>query len=333
MTALETRGLTVRFGRGHRRLTAVDGVDLLVPERAVVGLVGESGSGKSTLGRAVVGLAPIASGEILLDGRPVAARRSWRRADARRQVQLVFQDPFASLNPRMSVGDAIAEALIVHRQAGRSDRPTRVREYLELVHLDPDLAGLFPESLSGGQRQRVAIARALAAGPDVLIADEITSSLDVSVQSAVLNLVRELQSRLGISILFISHNLATIRYVSDVIAVMYLGRIVEVGPTEAVVADPQHPYTRALLAAVPRLGGELGVEGSASIDTAEPADPHDPPPGCHFHPRCPIGPVVNPGRQVCLEQDPIAVAASKRHRAACHFAGLRGTENGGPSLG
>jgi peptide/nickel transport system ATP-binding protein len=320
VTALETRGLTVRFGRGQRRLTAVDEVDLLVPERTVVGLVGESGSGKSTLGRAVVGLAPIASGEVLLDDRPVAARRSWRRGDARRRVQLVFQDPFASLNPRMSVGDAIAEALIVHRHGGRADRPTKVREYLELVHLDPDLAGLFPESLSGGQRQRVAIARALAAGPDVLVADEITSSLDVSVQSAVLNLVRELQSRLGISILFISHNLATIRYVSDVIAVMYLGRLVEVGPADDVVSRPQHPYTRTLLDAVPRLGGSALLSNGA-VEAGEPPDPHDPPSGCHFHPRCPIGPTAFPDRSICVEQDPRDGSDARRHRSACHFAG------------
>ena len=287
MTALVARGITVRFGRGQHRLTAVDDVEIVVPERATVGLVGESGSGKSTLARALVGLVPIAAGEVLLDDEPVPVGRSGRVADPRRRVQMIFQDPFSSLNPRMSVGAAVGEALAVRGGSGRSTRSLEIRHYLDLVHLDSELAAQPPSRLSGGQRQRVAIARALAARPEVLIADEITSSLDVSVQSTVLNLVRKLQRELGISMIFVSHNLATVRYVSDVLAVMYLGRIVEVGPTDEIVSDPQHPYTRMLLAAVPRLGEQLGERGELE---AEPQDPHSPPPGCHFHPRCPIGP-------------------------------------------
>ncbi len=197
----------------------------------------------------------------------------------------------------------------------------QVREYLELVHLDPTLAAQPPRLLSGGQRQRVAIARALAARPKVLIADEITSALDVSVQSAVLNLTRELQRRLGISVVFVSHNLATVRYVSDVLAVMYLGRIVEVGPTDAVVSEPQHPYTRTLLEAVPRLGAELADDADSLLAAGEPPDPHDPPPGCHFHPRCPIGPAADPSRRICIEEDPRAGSEGRPHRAECHFAG------------
>ena len=321
MTTLETRALTVRFGRGAASLTAVDRVDLLVPERTIVGLVGESGSGKSTLARALVGLAPVADGDVLLDGASVTRGR---RVSTDRRVQMVFQDPFSSLNPRMTVGAAIAEAVAIGRRSNRDSPARTVADYLELVHLDSAVADNLPGRLSGGQRQRVAIARALAARPEVLIADEITSSLDVSVQSAVLNLMRDLQQQLGISMVFISHNLATVRYVSDMLAVMYLSRVVEVGSTESVVAAPQHPYTRTLLGAVPRLGVRVsGVE--SSLDAAEPPDPHNPPPGCRLHPRCPIGPAVDPSKQICIEVDPQDAAAANVHRAACHFAALSGS--------
>jgi peptide/nickel transport system ATP-binding protein len=312
LTTLAARALTVRFGHGARALTAVDSVDLEVSEGATVGLVGESGSGKSTLARALTGLVPLAEGEVLLDGAPVPTRHG-RVADRKRRVQMVFQDPFASLNPRMTVGEAIAEAA----SARRGSRRDVVRQYLELVHLDPQHAGQLPSRLSGGQRQRVAIARALAARPEVLIADEITSSLDVSVQSAVLNLMCELRRELGISMMFVSHNLATVRYVSDSLAVMYLGRVVEIGRTEAVVSDPRHPYTSALLAAVPRLAVPDG--GPADLELGDPPDPHNPPAGCHFHPRCPVGPTVVPERRICIERDPREGADERPHHAFCHF--------------
>ena len=316
MTTLAAAALSVRFGHGNRALTAVDGVDLEVPAGATVGLVGESGSGKSTLARALSGLTPLAEGDVLLDGTPVPKRQGGRAVDRGRRVQMIFQDPFTSLNPRMTVGEAIGEASALRGGARRGARGAEVEHYLGLVHLDPELAGRLPSRLSGGQRQRVAIARALAARPEVLIADEITSSLDVSVQSAVLNLMRELRAELGISMMFVSHNLATVRYVSDTIAVMYLGRIVEVGPTEDVVAAPQHPYTQALLAAVPRLGSTaLG-----DLELGDPPDPHHPPQGCHFHPRCPIGPTVVPERQICIERDPREGATDRPHHSFCHFA-------------
>lgn len=320
MTALETRGLTVRFGRGHSALVAVDRVDLTVPEQTIVGLVGESGSGKSTLARAVVGLLPIAGGDVLLDGAVTRKSRSRHVSGLKRRVQMVFQDPFASLNPRMTVGAAIAEAAGAGRRVSRTVRAKEVEELLELVHLDPAVMRELPSRLSGGQRQRVAIARALAVRPEVLIADEITSSLDVSVQSAVLNLMRDLRARLGISILFISHNLATVRYVSDTLAVMYLGRLVEAGPTQALVAQPQHPYTGSLLDAVPQLGVSIREVGTSTLDAVEPPDPRHPPSGCHLHPRCPVGPIVDPTRQICIEADPREVAHERVHRAACHFA-------------
>ncbi|MBO0786271.1 MAG: ABC transporter ATP-binding protein, partial [Actinobacteria bacterium] len=247
----------------------------------------------------------------------------------RRSIQLVFQDPYASLDPRMRVGESIGEAMRPGRddagQAGRDGRDRRARaaevtRLLELVSLDPACAGVLPRALSGGQRQRVALARALAARPSVLIADEITSALDVSIQGSVLNLVRDLQLRLGLGMLFISHNLAVVRYVADVIAVMYCGRLVEVAAAADLIQRPQHPYTQELLASVPSLhrpdASDTGPPGDA-----EPADPHHPPPGCRFHPRCPIGPHRRAGRELCRQSDPGADAASRPHRAACFFAG------------
>ncbi|MGW9031227.1 ABC transporter ATP-binding protein [Streptomyces sp. NPDC055722] len=318
MTRLRIEGLTVRYGRGRRAMTAVDGVSLTVPPGRIVSLVGESGSGKSTLARAVVGLAPLTAGHILLDDEDIASDTARRR-----RIQMVFQDPYASLNPRMTVGASLGEALQAQARAGarltREQRGREIGRLLDLVALSPEHAGMLPGRLSGGQRQRVALARALAVRPDVIIADEITSALDVSVQGAVLNLVRDIQARSGTSMLFISHNLEVVRYVSDVIAVMYLGRIVEAAPAEELLARPRHPYTQALLAAVPRLGRSWREISTPSGDLDAP-DPHHLPQGCRFHPRCPVGPGVNASRSVCLTLDPQLDAAGRPHRAACHFA-------------
>ncbi|HZC42519.1 MAG TPA: ABC transporter ATP-binding protein [Streptosporangiaceae bacterium] len=328
-SGLELSGLTVRFGSGQRAFRAVDGADLQVPAGQVVGLVGESGSGKSTLAKAAVGLVPLSAGRVLLNGENLAARGRAARA-RRRSIQLVFQDPYASLDPRMRVGESIGEAIRPGHddvsQAGREGRDRRaaraaeVTRLLELVSLDPACAGVLPRALSGGQRQRVALARALAARPSVLIADEITSALDVSVQGAVLNLVRDLQLRLGLGMLFISHNLAVVRYVADVIAVMYCGRLVEVASAADVVQRPQHPYTQELLASVPSLH-RADTTGTGPPGDAEPADPHHPPAGCRFHPRCPIGPHHRTDRELCRQSDPGADAPARPHRAACFFAG------------
>ncbi|MCM3502094.1 ATP-binding cassette domain-containing protein [Microbacterium sp. P26] len=256
MNALEIDRLSVRYARA----TVVDDVSLVVPAGRTLGLVGESGSGKSTIAAAAVGLVAPASGEVRVGGVVASGRGAAARA-ARRRLQLVFQDPFSALDPRMSIGDSIAEAL---RSSGktfsRDARVARVRELLGLVHLDPDRADDLPAAFSGGQRQRVTIARALAGEPSVLIADEVTSALDVSVQGAILNLLRELQERFGLSMLFISHNLAVVRYISDEIAVMRQGRIVESGPTEQLLAAPSEAYTLDLLDAVPVLGVRMSTE-------------------------------------------------------------------------
>ncbi|MBB4685777.1 oligopeptide/dipeptide ABC transporter ATP-binding protein [Amycolatopsis jiangsuensis] len=290
--------VSVRYGGRRRGTTVVDGVTLTVPSGATVGLVGESGSGKSTLARAAVGLVEPSGGRIVLDGKPVPRPGP---------VQMVFQDPYSSLDPRMTIGASIAEAL----PRGQRDRRGEVARLLEQVDLPADRAGQYPAQLSGGQRQRVALARALAARPEVIIADEITSALDVSVQGTVLNLVRDLQRRMRLSLLFISHDLAVVRYVSDFLAVMYLGRIVEQGPAADVLRDPQHPYTRELLAAAGAGVPDDTLEG-------EPADPQHPPSGCRFHPRCPVGPLVLDDREICHDTAP--AGTGHRHHAACHFA-------------
>jgi len=243
MSELVFDQVSVRYGLGRGAVTAVDAVSLVVPDGGVMGVVGESGSGKSTLARAAVGLIPLHGGRILLDGAPIPRRGP-------RPLQMVFQDPYSSLDPRMPVGASIAE-MMPGRTTAR-DRDAEVARLMRLVHLDPDAAGSRPGRFSGGQRQRIAIARALAGRPQVLIADEITSALDVLIQGAILNLLRELQDELGFSMLFISHNLAVVRYVASHMAVMRDGRVVEQGATSEVLEDPRDDYTRELLASIPR---------------------------------------------------------------------------------
>jgi peptide/nickel transport system ATP-binding protein len=256
MSALQIENLVVRYG--HREV--VSDVSIVVPAGRTVGLVGESGSGKSTVANAAVGLAPVHAGDIRVHG-VSAVGRSREARTARRRLQLVFQDPFSALDPRMSIGESIAEGLIASgRSFSRADRRDRVAELLKQVDLDPRRADELPRSFSGGQRQRITIARALAGDPKILIADEVTSALDVSVQSTVLNLLRDLQQQLGLSMLFISHNLAVVRYISDEICVMRAGRVVEAGPTEQLLDAPGDEYTRELLKAVPVLGRRMELE-------------------------------------------------------------------------
>ncbi|MFG2908386.1 ABC transporter ATP-binding protein [Kitasatospora sp. NPDC048286] len=253
MTTLQVLDLTVRHHGPYGPVTAVDGVSLEIPAGTTLGLVGESGSGKSSLARAIVGLTPVHGGRVLLDGREIRVRTVGDRRRLGRLVQIVLQDPDTALDPRMTVRRTLLEAATAFHRLDRSARAERVPALLELVGLGREFADRLPQQLSGGQRQRVAVARALAVEPGLLIADEITSALDVSVQAAVLNTIRDLQRRLGLSMLFIGHNLPAVCHVSDVLAVMRDGRIVETAPTEALLRTPRHPYTRALLDAVPRL--------------------------------------------------------------------------------
>jgi oligopeptide/dipeptide ABC transporter ATP-binding protein len=310
---LEVRGLHMEFPvRGHGAvLRAVDGVDLSIGRGETLGLVGESGCGKSTLGRCIVGLHAPTRGEIRFDGAPLGARRD---PALRRRVQMVFQDPYSSLNPRLTVRQTLAELLRVHEVVPRGQVEARCRELVALVGLPERALDAHPRQFSGGQRQRVSIARALALEPDLLIADEPVSALDVSVQATVLNLLAELRRELGLAMLFIAHNMAVVRHVCDRVAVMYLGRVVETAATRELFADARHPYTQGLLRAVPRL-----IPGRASEVPAVAGDPPSPidiPTGCRFHPRCPLA------QPTCHEVDPLLLPGPQRpeHLAACHFA-------------
>src|SRR5579864_5793247 len=249
MSALECTSVRVFYGRSTDGLMAVDGVSLAVPKHGTLGLVGESGCGKSTLARALVGLAPLTAGEVALDGESLSTSKALRSPAYRSRVQMIFQDPSTSLNPRMRIIDQLSEALMLARSGRRSrgERAKRAEELLSLVGMPQSALDRYPHEFSGGQRQRIAIARALAVEPAVILADEMTSSLDVSVQATILNLMRELQRELHLSYLFISHDLSTVRYMSDQVAVMYLGRIVEAAPVDQLFAEPRHPYTRALM--------------------------------------------------------------------------------------
>jgi oligopeptide/dipeptide ABC transporter ATP-binding protein len=282
MATLEVQGLTVEYHRHrHPTLRAVVEVDLEVDAGEVVGLVGESGCGKSTLARGVIGLLPRAAGTITLDGAPVDVLGRRARPLEQRRFQMVFQDPYSSLNPRRRVGSQIADGL---RGQDRGDVAARVRQLLEQVGMPATAAGRYPHEFSGGQRQRIAIARALAPDPRVIIADEAVSALDASTQAQVANLLVRLTRELGMGLLFISHDLGIVRHISDRVAVMYLGRVVEQAPTPQLWATPRHPYTQALIRAIPRHDGSgLLPEALAG----EVPDPADPPSGCRFHPRCP----------------------------------------------
>ncbi len=318
MSLLELEDVSIAYGSGAHALTAVRGVTLALGRGETVGLVGESGCGKSSLARAIVGLWPLAGGRVLLDGESAVTRKGGRRKDAIRRVQLVFQDPYSSLNPRMTVRETLTEAMQAHRSVGRAERDAELARLLDVVTLAANALDRCPHEFSGGQRQRIAIARALAVRPDVLIADEITSALDVSVQASILNLLREIQREVGVACLFISHNLAVVRHVSDRVAVMHLGRIVEEASSLELFERPRHPYTRVLLDSLPTRA--RGGRGEPLRALREPADPHDPPRGCDFHPRCPVGPMVDPGRTVCTAVDPHTIAGDDPHRTACHFA-------------
>jgi len=279
---LAVRGLTKDYAGAHgKTLRALDGVSFDLARGEVLGIVGESGCGKSTLGRTLLRLVEPTAGQVLFEGEDLVGLPRGRMAQRRRDMQMVFQDPFGSLNPRHKVATIIGEPLVIH---GMGDPRRRVPELLDMVGLPADAAGRFPHEFSGGQRQRIAIARALALSPKLLVADEPVSALDVSIQSQIINLIADLQARLGLAILFISHDLSVIRHVSDRIAVMYLGRIVETGQAGPLFERPAHPYTQALLSAVPAAPGT--PKRARIVLQGDPPDPSAPPPGCAFHGRC-----------------------------------------------
>jgi oligopeptide/dipeptide ABC transporter ATP-binding protein len=314
MTTLSARELTVRYGTGRGGLTAVDRVSFDLEQGQTLGIVGESGCGKSTVARALVGLAPVAGGRIEFDGKPVVARGRRSRRALARHIQMIFQNPDTALDPRMTVGATLREAVSAGRRIGRSEQRRECDRLLDLVSLEPRLAGELPSQLSGGQKQRVAIARALAIRPKVLVADEITSALDASVQGAILNLLKQLQQTLGLSVIFIGHNLAAVRFVSDRVAVMYLGRIVEIGECEEIFRDPRHPYTQALLAVIPVPDPEIERARARAAIPGEIPSALDPPPGCPFHTRCPLA------FDRCRRELPPFVEIRAGHHAACFLA-------------
>jgi peptide/nickel transport system ATP-binding protein len=311
-----TKGLLFRRRIGEVR--AVDGVSLDIRRGQTVGLVGESGSGKSTFARAVVGLYRPTAGRIIFDGQDIGAldRDDLRRV--RRRFQMVFQDPLASLDPRMTVGASIAEPLEIHNVATRAERRARVAELLGLVGLDARLTDRYPHELSGGQRQRVGVARALSLHPDLVVADEPVSALDVSIQAQIINLLRRLQRDLGLTYIVIAHDLAVVRHVSDVIAVMYLGRIAEWAEAAELYRAPLHPYTVALLSAIPIPDPVVEAARQRIVLRGDVPSPAAPPSGCPFHSRCWLREALgNP--EICLSEVPPLRTVRSGHRVACHF--------------
>ena len=309
------------FRRNRSTVRAVDGVSFDVHAGETLGLVGESGCGKSTVAKVLLGIESPTSGSITYRGEEVTGLHGRGLRRYNRHVQLIFQNPMSSLTPRMTVGDMISEPLLVHDLAKGREAIARVSELLELVGLDPSVGSRYPHEFSGGQRQRIVIARALAVDPQLVVCDEAVSSLDVSLQAQIINLLRDLQSRLGLAYLFIGHDLATVRHVSHRMMVMYLGEIVESGSSELVTSDPQHPYTVSLLSAVPEPDPVVERSRVRIVLTGEVPTALDPPSACRFHTRCPIGPMFRKDRSICAITKPLLAESSPGHLVACHFPG------------
>jgi peptide/nickel transport system ATP-binding protein len=308
---LKVENLVVEYSVAGNTVHAVSGVSLEVARGETLGLVGESGCGKSTLGRAVLQLRRPVSGRVLFDGHDLVAMKGDSLRRMRRHVQLIFQDPIASLNPRRRIGDIVAEPLVIAGVADRAERERRVQEVLSAVGLDPGLVmGRLPHEFSGGQCQRICIARALVLNPEFIICDEPVSALDVSIRAQILNLLEEMKARYGLTLLFIAHDLAVVKAVSDRVAVMYLGRLCEVGPSEQVFARPAHPYTALLIEAIPI--PDPDVRPSMSVPIGEPPSPISPPSGCRFRTRCPKA------DQRCAEEMPELTPIGPGQFVACH---------------
>jgi peptide/nickel transport system ATP-binding protein len=293
---------------------AVDGVDLTIPRSTTLGLVGESGCGKSTVGKAILRLVPLTAGTVTFDNLELSALQNEELRKARRHVQMIFQDPYASLNPRQNVESIITEPIRTHQLRTGAAVHQRVNELLDSVGLPRGAASRYPHEFSGGQRQRIGIARALAAEPDLIIADEPVSALDVSIQAQVINLLADLQEQLGLTYLLISHDLAVVRHISDTVAVMYLGAIVETAPAETLYTNPQHPYTLALLSAVPVPDPVVEDSRHRMVLQGDLPSPANPPSGCRFHTRCAYA------QRRCEQERPVLRDLEPGHQVACHFA-------------
>jgi oligopeptide transport system ATP-binding protein len=321
MALLEIRNLKKYFpvhgglGRGREYVKAIDGVSLDVDDGETVGLVGESGCGKTSLGRCLVRLIEPSGGTVTFDGQELSTLSASAMRQVRRKMQMIFQDPYASLNPRMRIGEIIGEGLRIHGLAKGRDLKLRVLELLTRVGLREEYFDRYPHEFSGGQRQRIGLARALAVNAKFIVADEAVSALDVSIQAQILNMLLDLQQELGLTYLFISHDLRVVEHVSDRVAVMYLGKIVEIAPSGELHSDGQHPYTRALLSAVPV--PDPTRKGARTVLQGDVPSPINPPSGCSFHPRCPFA------LKRCSEEEPL-LEFSGRHGVACHVFGPGG---------
>jgi oligopeptide/dipeptide ABC transporter ATP-binding protein len=304
------------IGRTVGQVQAVDGVSLTIGRGQTLGLVGETGCGKSTLARCIAGLIPVTSGTVTFEGSDITNLSRRAMQPYRREIQMIFQDPYGSLNPRRRVGSIIGEPFAVHKISSGAERKRKVQELMERVGLNPEHYNRFPAEFSGGQRQRIGVARALALQPKLIICDEPVSALDVSIQAQVLNLLADLQDDFGLSYLFIAHDLEVVRHVSHAVSVMYLGRIAESGPKDPVYDSPRHPYTNALLSAVPSADPEAAAARQRIILTGDVPSPINPPSGCRFHPRCPKAQDLYSQQEPQLE---VKAGDPPGHLAACHF--------------